>query len=76
MLSICYSPSSQDDDTNEILLQLFREILGQQNLVFMGDNNYLDINTTVVHSLSIRFPKCFEDCFLLQMLDMSTRKST
>lgn len=37
MLGICYCPSSQDDKASETLLQLLKELLGQQNLVLMGD---------------------------------------
>ena len=78
MVGVCYQPPNQDDEADETLLRLLKEVLGQQNLVLMGDLNYPDIcweKNTAVHKLSIRFLECIEDCFLLQMLDMPTRNS-
>ncbi|KAK4806136.1 hypothetical protein QYF61_001059 [Mycteria americana] len=35
MLDICYRPPNQDDEDDETLLRLLKEVLGQQNLVLM-----------------------------------------
>jgi len=53
--------------------------MNQQNLVLRSDCNYLDIcweNTTAACKPSIRFLKCIEDYFLLQLLDMPTKNSS
>lgn len=79
MLSMCCQPRSQNDEANETLFWLLKGVSDQQNLVLTGDIHYLDIcwqNNTVVHKSFLRFLKCIEDCFLLQMLDMLARRST
>ena len=39
MLGICYQPPDQDDKADDTLLRLLKEVLGQQNLVLMGNFN-------------------------------------
>ena len=66
----------KEDEANETLLQLLKEVLGQENLILMGDFNYPDIcweNNIAVSS--IRFLDCIKDCFLLQMLNVLTQNS-
>lgn len=43
MLGICYWSTGHDDKTNKTLFKLFKEVSGQQNLVFKGNLNYLGI---------------------------------
>lgn len=72
-LRICYQPHSQDNMANKTILQLLKEVLGQQNPILMGDYSYLGIcleSNTMLH----RFLEYIEDCFLLHILDMLTRK--
>ena len=54
MFGICYRPPNQDDEADETLLWLLKEVSGQQNLVLKDDFNYPDIrcehSTVIVHN--------------------------
>ncbi|KAK4828724.1 hypothetical protein QYF61_000715 [Mycteria americana] len=78
-VGICYRPLNQDDKANEAIFGSLKQASGQQNLVLMGDFNYPHIcwkNNTAAHVSSIKFLECVEDCFLIQMSDMSTRNES
>lgn len=49
---------------------------GEQNLVHMGEFNYPDVcwkNHTAVDMSSIKFLEFIGNCFLVQLLDVTTR---
>jgi len=58
MFGICYQPPNQDDEADETLFWLLKEVSGQQNLVLKGDlnhaNNCCEKNTAVVHPTTAR----------------------
>ena len=76
-MGICYQIPNNNDSADEVILGALKQASGQQNLVLMGDFNYPDIfwkNNTAARMSSTKFLECVEGCFLIQIIDVPTRK--
>lgn len=75
---LCLWHPNQDYNINKAIFGSLSQVLCQYNLVLRGDLTQRDIcwkNSAAAPTSSIKFLECVEDCFLTQMLDVSTRNA-
>ncbi|GAB0208309.1 hypothetical protein GRJ2_003296600 [Grus japonensis] len=73
LLGVCYRPSNQDEEADEIFYKQLGEVSQLLALVLMGDFNLPDVcwkYNTAERKQSRRFLECVEDNFLTQLVTL------
>ncbi|KAK4824035.1 hypothetical protein QYF61_009626 [Mycteria americana] len=77
ILGVCCRPPDQEDQVDEALYRQIGAASCSQAVVLMGDFNHPDIcwrDNTAGHKQAVRFLKCVDDNFLLQVIEEPTRR--
>ena len=76
LIGVCYRPSNQDEEVDEVFCKMLAEVSQSLALVFVGDFNLPDIcwkYNTAERKQSKRFLQCVQDNFLAQLVSEPTR---
>ena len=76
MVGVCYKPSNQDEEADELFYKQLGEVSQSLALVLVGDFNLLDIcwkYNTAERKQSRGFMECVEDNFLTQLVSEPTK---
>ena len=79
MVGVCYRPSNQDEETDEIFYKQLGEVSQSLALVLMGDFNLPDVcwkYNTAERKQSRRFLERVEETFLTQLVREPAREGT